>query len=75
MDYPLEERIGNPALFTGRKQELAYFLKWINDIKGNETARRGQAIYLPKMFRIDEKLEFKSDNSTTIINNIPGPIS
>jgi len=26
----------------------------------------GQVIYLPRMFRIDEKLEFKSDNSTTI---------
>jgi len=33
MDYALEERIGNPDLFTGRKAELAYFLKWINDIK------------------------------------------
>jgi len=33
MDYALEERIGNPDLFTGRKKELAYFLKWINDIK------------------------------------------
>jgi hypothetical protein len=33
MDYAKEERIGNPALFTGRKEELAYFLKWINDIK------------------------------------------
>jgi hypothetical protein len=33
MDYALEERIGNPDLFTGRKEELAYFLKWINDIK------------------------------------------
>jgi hypothetical protein len=33
MDYALEERIGNPDLFTGRKDELAYFLKWINDIK------------------------------------------
>jgi hypothetical protein len=33
MEYVYEERIGNPDLFTGRKQELAYFLKWINDIK------------------------------------------
>jgi hypothetical protein len=33
MNYALEERIGNPDLFTGRKEELAYFLKWINDIK------------------------------------------
>jgi CHAT domain-containing protein len=32
-------------------------------------------IYLPKMFRIDEKLEFKSDNSTTMTNNIPDPIA
>ncbi len=33
MDYALEERIGDPDLFTGRKEELAYFLKWITDIK------------------------------------------
>jgi len=33
MEYVLEERIGNPDLFTGRKKELAYFLKWITDIK------------------------------------------
>jgi hypothetical protein len=33
MDYALEERIGNPELFTGRKEELTYYLKWINDIK------------------------------------------
>jgi hypothetical protein len=33
MDYALKERIGKPELFTGRKEELAYFLKWINDIK------------------------------------------
>jgi hypothetical protein len=33
MDYALEERIGNPDLFTGRKAELDYFLKWISDIK------------------------------------------
>jgi hypothetical protein len=26
---------------------------------------QGQVIYLPKMFPIDEKLEFKSDNMTT----------
>jgi hypothetical protein len=35
---------------------------------------RGQVIYLSRMFRIDEKLEFKSDNSTAMINKIPGPI-
>jgi hypothetical protein len=34
-----------------------------------------QVIYLPKMFRIHEKLEFKSDNSTIMTNNIPDPIA
>ncbi|MCP4104841.1 MAG: hypothetical protein GY749_04785, partial [Desulfobacteraceae bacterium] len=29
----LEERIGNPELFTGRKKELAYFLNWTDRIK------------------------------------------
>ncbi len=28
----LKEKIGNPDLFTGRKQELAYFSKWIEGI-------------------------------------------
>jgi hypothetical protein len=32
METWLEERIGNPDLFTGRKAELAYFLKWIGQI-------------------------------------------
>jgi hypothetical protein len=27
------------------------------------------------MFRIEEKLEFKSDNSSTMTNNIPDPIA
>lgn len=30
----LEERIGNPDLFTGRKKELSYFLNWIERIRG-----------------------------------------
>ncbi len=29
----LKERIGNPELFTGRKEELAYFLNWTDRIK------------------------------------------
>jgi hypothetical protein len=41
-------------------------------IKGT---KRGQVIYLPKVFRIDEKLEFKSDNSSTMTNNILDPIA
>jgi hypothetical protein len=60
MDYALEERIGNPDLFTGRKQELAYFLKWINDIKERKSqstavlARRkmGKTALLERLFNI-----------------------
>ena len=33
MQIYLKEKIGNPELFTGRKQELGYFLKWIERIK------------------------------------------
>ncbi len=28
----LEEKIGNPELFTGRKRELEFYLKWIEQI-------------------------------------------
>jgi hypothetical protein len=60
MDYAKEERIGNPALFTGRKEELAYFLKWINDIKERKSmstailARRkmGKTAILERLFNI-----------------------
>jgi len=60
MDYALEERIGNPDLFTGRKQELAYFLKWINDIKERKSqstamlARRkmGKTAIMERLFNI-----------------------
>ncbi|MCP4395738.1 MAG: hypothetical protein GY801_00295 [bacterium] len=33
MQIYLKERIGKPELFTGRKQELASLLKWIDGIK------------------------------------------
>ena len=33
MKIYLKEKIGNPDLFTGRKKELAFFLKWIENIK------------------------------------------
>jgi hypothetical protein len=60
MDYALEERIGNPNLFTGRKEELAYFLKWIGDIKERKShstaimARRkmGKTALLERLFNI-----------------------
>jgi hypothetical protein len=60
MDYSLEERIGNPDLFTGRKEELAYFLKWINDIKERKSqstavlARRkmGKTALMERLFNI-----------------------
>jgi hypothetical protein len=60
MEYALEERIGNPDLFTGRKEELSYFLKWINDIKERKSqstailARRkmGKTALLERLFNI-----------------------
>ena len=60
MDYAYEERIGNPYLFTGRKEELAYFLKWINDIKEKKSqstammARRkmGKTAIMERLFNI-----------------------
>ena len=47
MDYALKERIGKPELFTGRKEELAYFLKWINDIK--EEKSQSTALQRPEL--------------------------
>ncbi len=60
MDYALEERIGNPDLFTGRKEELDYFLKWIDDIKERKSqstavlARRkmGKTALMERLFNI-----------------------
>jgi hypothetical protein len=60
MDYAYEERIGNPDLFTGRKEELAYFLKWISDAKERKSmstailARRkmGKTALLERLFNI-----------------------
>jgi hypothetical protein len=60
MDYALEERIGKPELFTGRNEELAYFLKWINDIKERKSqstallARRkmGKTAIIERLFNI-----------------------
>jgi len=60
MDYALKERIGKPELFTGRKDELAYFLKWIDDIKEEKSqstallSRRktGKTALLERLFNI-----------------------
>jgi hypothetical protein len=60
MDYVLEERIGNPELFTGRKEELAYFLNWLNGIKERKShstalmARRkmGKTAIMERLFNI-----------------------
>jgi hypothetical protein len=60
MDYALKERIGKPELFTGRKEELSYFLNWINDIKEEKSqstavmARRkmGKTALLERLFNI-----------------------
>ncbi len=33
MKIYLEEKIGNPELFTGRRNDLAFYLEWIEKIK------------------------------------------
>ncbi|MCP4215249.1 MAG: hypothetical protein GY765_11355 [bacterium] len=60
MNYALKERIGKPELFTGRKEELATFLKWINDIKDEKSqstallARRktGKTAIMERLFNL-----------------------
>ncbi|HLP44345.1 MAG TPA: hypothetical protein VK186_20865 [Candidatus Deferrimicrobium sp.] len=60
MDYALEERIGNPDLFTGRNKEITYFLNWINEIKERKSqstallARRkmGKSALMERLFNI-----------------------
>jgi hypothetical protein len=60
MDYALKERIGKPELFTGRKEELTYFLKWINDIKDEKSMstaimgrrKMGKTAILERLFNI-----------------------
>ncbi|MCP4147175.1 MAG: hypothetical protein GY757_05440 [bacterium] len=60
MEYALKERIGNPTLFTGRKEELGVFLKWIDQIKDEKSqstallARRkmGKTALMERLFNI-----------------------
>ena len=60
MEYSLEERIGNPDLFVGRKEELAFFLKWIREIEERKSkstailARRkmGKSALMERLFNI-----------------------
>jgi len=60
MEYALKERIGNPELFTGRKEDLDFFLKWIDGIKEEKSqstailARRkmGKTALIERLFNI-----------------------
>ncbi len=60
MEYALKERIGKPELFTGRKEELAFFLNWINNIKEEKSkstailSRRkmGKTALMERLFNI-----------------------
>lgn len=60
MEYVLEERIGNPDLFVGRRAELDFYLKWIEEIKEKKSkstamlARRkmGKTAILERLFNI-----------------------
>jgi hypothetical protein len=60
MEYVLKERIGKPELFVGRTEEMAYFLKWITNIKKEMSqstailARRkmGKTALMERLFNI-----------------------
>ncbi|MCP4152965.1 MAG: restriction endonuclease [bacterium] len=60
MEYALKERIGKPDLFVGRKKELTYFLKWIENIKQERSqstailARRkmGKTAIMERLFNL-----------------------
>ncbi|HLP57190.1 MAG TPA: hypothetical protein VK186_00095 [Candidatus Deferrimicrobium sp.] len=39
MAYALEEQIGNPDFFPGRKENLIHFPEWINGIKEIDITR------------------------------------
>jgi hypothetical protein len=66
MEYAYKERIGKPEVFTGRKEEVAFFLKWIDDIKDEKSqstavlARRkmGKTALIERLFNITY---FKND--------------
>jgi hypothetical protein len=60
MEYAYQERIGKPELFTGRKEELSFFQKWIDDIKDEKSqstailARRkmGKTALMERLFNL-----------------------
>jgi len=60
MKIYLKEKIGNPDLFGGRKDELAFLLNWVEGIKGelpksrSLLARRktGKTAILQRLFNI-----------------------
>ena len=69
MDYAKEERIGDPDLFTGRKEEMAYFLKWINDIK--ERKSMSTAIMARRKMGKTSLMERRSKASCNLILVLP----
>ena len=60
MQIYLKEKINNPELFTGRKSDIAFFLKWINRIKlgaGKSTAllsrrKTGKSALMQRLYNI-----------------------
>lgn len=59
MKIALKEKIGNPELFTGRKQELNTYTTWIERIKreismGRAMARRktGKTAFLQRLYNL-----------------------
>ncbi|MCP4154896.1 MAG: hypothetical protein GY757_44650, partial [bacterium] len=60
MKYVLEERIGDPDLFTGRSKELDFFINWIDEIKERKSKstallgrrKMGKSALMERLFNI-----------------------
>jgi len=60
MKYALEERIGNPQLFCGRKQQMELLLNWVNMIPRKTAKSRallgrrkcGKSAIMQRLFNI-----------------------
>ncbi len=69
MNYAKEERIGNPELFIGRRENLAFFLNWINNIK-KKTSRSTAILARRKMGKtaiLERLYNITFDNNNGVI--------
>jgi hypothetical protein len=61
IEYAMPEKIGNPELFVGRKEEFDYFLgDWYNYMEGNfapnqailSRRKKGESAFMQRLFNV-----------------------